>query len=62
MVIRVSKVQMTSSAVTGLPSCQRASGRSLKATHERSLGTVMLSAKRPYSLKGSSADPIISVS
>ena len=53
---------MTSSAVTGLPSCQRASGRSLNCTHERSSGTVMLSASRPYSLKGSSADPAIRVS
>ena len=58
----VSKVQTTSSAVTGLPSCQRASVRSVNATQERSAGTSTFSASRPYSLNGSSADGTSSVS
>ena len=46
---------MTSSGVTGLPSCQRASRRSVKSTHERSFGVSTVSASSPYSVKGSSA-------
>ena len=42
--------------MTGLPSCQRACGRSVKVTDERSGGVSTFSASSPYSLKGSSAD------
>ena len=50
----MSKVKITSSTVIGLPSCQRASGRKVKATQERSSGISMVSASRPYSVNGSS--------
>src|SRR5881409_2064556 len=53
---------MTSSTVMGLPSWKRASGRSVKATHERSGGVSMVSATRPYSDDGSSADATMSES
>src|SRR5215510_13575131 len=55
-------VQMTSSTVIGLPSWNRASGRSVNATQVRSAGISMLSAINPYSDDGSSQDAIVSVS
>jgi hypothetical protein len=59
---RISNVQITSSTVMGLPSWKRAWGRRVKATHERSGAVSMLSATRPYSDSGSSADSTVSVS
>ena len=54
--------KITSSTVIGLPSWNRASGRRVKATQERSSGTSMVSATRPYIVSASSAEPTISVS
>src|SRR5262245_57155344 len=46
----------------GLPSWKRAWARRVKATHERSAGTSMVSAISPYCENGSSWDSIVSVS
>ena len=62
MVLSVWKVQITSSAVMGLPSWKRASGRSVNVTQERSTGTSTLSAINPYSEDGSSDEATVSVS
>ena len=56
----VSKLQITSATVMGLPSWKRASGRRVKATHERSPGNSTLSTMRPYWELGSSREPTIS--
>ena len=45
-----------------MPSCQRASGRSVNATHERSAGTSIDSASKPYWLNASSAESTVSES
>ena len=56
------KLKITSSTVTGWPSCQRASGRSSKATQERSSGISIVFASSPYSVKASSLDCVVRVS
>ena len=47
LVFSVSKVQITSSTVIGVPSCHLAWGRSVKATEVRSSGHSIVSAIRP---------------
>ncbi len=58
----VSKVQITSSTVIGVPSCHLACGRSVKATEVRSSGHSIVSAIRPYIEKASSGECQHSVS
>jgi hypothetical protein len=60
--LSVSKVQITSSGVIVLPSCQRASARRLKVIQERSCGTSMVSQIRAIAVNGSSSEPTVSVS
>ena len=62
MAFNVSNVQMTSATVMGVPSWNRACGRSVKATHERSGGVSTVSATSPYCANASSLAPTISVS
>ena len=52
----ISKDQITSSTVTGVPSENRASFRKVNSTHDRSGGVSTDSAKSPYSVKGSFSD------
>ena len=53
-------VHTTSSAVTGLPSANRASGRISNAIVSPSAASVTLFARCPYPVATSSADPTIS--
>ena len=62
MVLSASNDQMTSSAVIGLPSWNRAWRLSVYATHERSAGTSTVSATSPYSENASSLDWTVRVS
>ena len=52
----MSSEKITSSTVIGLPSCQRACGRSVNATQERSSGHSIVSAISPYSVEASSRE------
>src|SRR6185312_3086294 len=52
----VSKLQITSSTVIGVPSCHFACGLSVKATEVRSSGHSIVSAIRPYIEKASSGE------